>query len=82
MFLGFVLLLLIWQGYSGYQQFKHFHQELSERSVTSTVREITSLVKSRKKTVRLFTEQENEALIKLLDPSLSETEQFNIEKTE
>lgn len=79
-FLAFVLLLLIWQGYSGYQQFKHFHQELSERSVTSTAREITSLIKSRKKTVRLFTEQENEALVKLLDHSLSETEQFNSEK--
>lgn len=65
-FLVFVLLLLLWQGFTGYQQFRQFHQQLSERSVTSTSREIHFLMESMKKNVRLFAEQEQTLLIKLV----------------
>lgn len=80
MFFACLLLLLIWQGYSDYQKFKQFHQELSKRSVTTTSREITSLIKSTKKTVLLFTEQEHEALLKLLTHSFFDDQQFANEK--
>ncbi len=66
-FLAFVFLLLIWQGYSGYRQFQNFHLQLSERSVTSTAREIHALMKSIKSTVSLFAKQENKLLLKLLE---------------
>ncbi len=76
-FLVFVLLLLFWQGFTGYQQFKHFHQQLSERSVTSTARGIHFLMESIKKNVRLFAEQEKELLISLIQhPTTPNIEQL------
>lgn len=65
-FISLVLLLQIWQGYTSYQTFRGFHQQLSEKSVTTTAREIDLLIDATQRAVRVYTEEENETLVRLL----------------
>jgi signal transduction histidine kinase len=65
-FLAMVFFFLIWQGYDNYRRVQEYHQGLANRTVSATSSEISILIRSYRRMLKLFSAEHAEELIALM----------------